>query len=343
MRICKGYIKYIIWIIISIIALYFFYRNANKIKEILLPLLVSVILAYLINPIVTYLERKGIKRVQSIIIVYFLLMIVLSLFAIFIFPVIANEISNLFKMIPDYVSLLTYKINNIKNDYLSYLPREFNNIFAKRANMFNRQMELIIDRAMQGIISMTNHLVNLILSPIITFYLLKDKEALKNGINQFIPQKMRGSFLKILKDIDYVLSNYIRSQIYISLIVTILTSIGLMILRVKYSLLIGILAGILNIIPYFGPILGSIPAVVMGLMDSFYKGIWSFAIFFLVQQIESAIIAPKIMSDNVDLHPITVIIALLVGEQFFGVLGMLLSVPVVAVAKVIFKDIFMEV
>ncbi len=114
MRICKGYIKYIIWIIISIIALYFFYRNANKIKEILLPLLVSVILAYLINPIVTYLERKGIKRVQSIIIVYFLLMIVLSLFAIFIFPVIVNEISNLFKMIPDYVSLLTYKINNIK-------------------------------------------------------------------------------------------------------------------------------------------------------------------------------------------------------------------------------------
>ncbi|AEF17173.1 MULTISPECIES: AI-2E family transporter [Thermoanaerobacterium] len=342
MRICKRYIRYFTWIIIILVVLYFFYMNANKIKEILLPLLVSIILAYLINPIVTYIEKKGIKRVQSIIIVYFLLMIVVSLFAIFIFPVIVNEMSNLFKMIPDYISLLNDKVNNIKNDYLSYLPKEFNKIFIKRANMFDKQMELIVDRAMQSVISMTGHLVNLILSPIITFYLLKDKEVLKNGINEFIPQKMRETFLKILKDIDYVLSNYIRSQIYISLIVTFLTSIGLMILRVKYSLLIGILAGIFNVIPYFGPILGSIPAVVMGLMDSFYKGVWSFVVFFLVQQIESAIIAPKIMSDNVDLHPITVIIALLVGEQFFGILGMLLSVPVVAVVKVIFKDIFIK-
>ncbi|MDI3311814.1 MAG: AI-2E family transporter [Thermoanaerobacterium sp.] len=343
MRISKKYMTYIIWIILAFIILYFFYKNIDKIKEVLFPVFVSIILAYFINPIVTLIESKGIKRVHSIIFVYFLLMIVAALFIIFIFPVIVSEMSNLFKMIPDYISLLTYKINNIKNDYLSYLPKEFNKIFVKRANMFNKQIELVIDKAMQSIILMTGHLVNLILSPIITFYLLKDKEVLKNGINEFIPQKMRGSFLKILKDIDYVLSNYIRSQIYISLIVTVLTSIGLMILKVKYSLLIGILAGILNVIPYFGPILGSIPAVVMGLMDSFYKGVWSFVIFFLVQQIESAVIAPKIMSDNVDLHPITVIIALLVGEQFFGILGMLLSVPVVAIAKVILKDIFLEV
>lgn len=343
MRINKKYITYIISMIIVILFLYFVFRNIDKIKEILFPIFISILIAYLVNPFVSFFEDKGIKRVQSIIIVYFLLLCIMALTVLFIFPIITNEMSSLFKILPGNIDDLTYKINDIKNNYLAYLPKEFSTVLVKRTSMLNKEIASMIDASIQSIISLTGHILNLILTPIITFYLLKDKDILKSEIKEIIPENMRGRFSKILKDLDSVMSKYIRGQIYISIIVTVLTSIGLMIIKVKYSVLIGILAGILNIIPYFGPILGSIPAIVMGLIDSLYKGIWAFVIFFLVQQIESAFFAPKIMSDSVDLHPITVIVALLVGEQFFGIWGMLLSVPVVAMIKVILKDVFIEV
>lgn len=343
MKINKKFITYIIELVIAILIIYFIIRNADKIKEIFFPIFISILMAYIMGPLVKYFEEKGIKKIQAIIIVYILFIGILMSLLFFIFPLITNELSNLFKMLPGYIDDYTSKINDIKNNYLSYLPKEFGIVFIKRTNMLNKVIISKIDTSIQSIMSLTGHILNLILTPIITFYLLKDKEIFKNEIKEIIPETKRAKFSKILKDLDSVMSKYIRGQIYISLFVMVLTSIGLMTIKVKYSILIGILAGVLNIIPYFGPILGSIPAVMMGLLDSLYKGIWAFIMFFLVQQVESAFLAPKIMSDNVDLHPITVIIALLVGEQFFGIWGLLLSVPIVAMIKVLLKDVFIEV
>lgn len=343
MRISSKYYIYILEIIVLTILIYFIHKNISEIMEILTPILISTILAYLINPFVQYFETKGLKKVPSILLVYALILLIMILAIFFILPLVFNEISNLLKMLPKYIDELLKNVDNAKIYYSKLLPKGFELLLNKRIESLNTIAVKKLDILIQELISLSTHILDLIVTPIITFYVLKDKDILKNELKEIIPESKKSTLLRILKDLDNVMSKYIRGQIYISLFVTLLTSIGLMIIKVRYSIVIGIIAGVLNIIPYFGPILGAIPAVTIGLIDSFYKGIWAFIIFFLVQQVESAILAPKIMSDSVDLHPITVIITLLVGEQFFGIWGLLFSLPVVAMIKVILKDILIEI
>ncbi len=122
-----------------------------------------------------------------------------------------------------------------------------------------------------------------------------------------------------------------------ALIVSTMEVIGLFIIKVKYPIILGIVGGIANIIPYFGPIIGAVPAVAVALIQSPVKALWTIIVFTIVQQIDNAFISPKIIEGRLGLHPVTTILAVLAGGEFLGITGMLVAVPIVAILKVIAK------
>lgn len=311
--------------------------------EILSPFLFAIIIAYTLNPLVSYIEKKGIKRLWSVFIVYLAIAGVIFVFSVTLVPKITYEVKKLMESLPE---LGNYSYEYIYNKYVNYnnnidnLPEEFQRV--KDILKFNEnRLEDFVIKAVSSVtnfmLSAFSKVVNMVLTLILAFYFLKDADSFKKMLILSIPKAIRKETLNIAKDIDKVLGGFIRGQLIVAGIVGLLTTISLLILKVEFAVIVGIIAGIANIIPYFGPIVGIIPAAIFASLGGLNKVLWVVGVFILIQQVESAVISPKIISDKVGVHPIVVILSLLIGGKFFGLLGMLLAVPVAAVIKVTVK------
>ncbi|MGB9809277.1 MAG: AI-2E family transporter, partial [Caldanaerobacter sp.] len=246
------------------------------------------------------------------------------------------------KMLPEYIKELNFILNNFKFLYLSNLPPDIENAIERNLNSLTAGMASFVDAFFKSTISMLKGFTELIIIPILTFYFLKDKGVFLKEFENLIPPIYRDRFFILLFKVDRILSKYLRAQVYLSIFVGALTGLGLALVKVRYAFLLGVIAGILNIIPYIGPILSIVPAVAIGFMDSIFKGLWAFAICLFIQQVENVFVTPKVMGDSVGLHPVTVIFVLILGEEFFGIWGLLFSVPVAAILKEVFTEIFLD-
>lgn len=181
--------------------------------------------------------------------------------------------------------------------------------------------------------------MNLVVIPIITFYFLNDKNYFIKKTYLTIPKKYRQDAKRLGKEIDRALGEFIRGRIIVAIFVGVSTTILLLVLRVDFALLIGMIAGAVDIIPYFGPVIGIIPAAFFALLESPVKALWVVLIFIGIQQIENNIISPKVIGEGMGIHPITIILSLIIGGGIFGILGMVFAVPVVAIVKILFSFI----
>ena len=179
--------------------------------------------------------------------------------------------------------------------------------------------------------------------PILTFYFLKDKDYFKNKLYITIPKNKRKEIKELSLEIDRALSQFIRGRLILALFVGVATTIFLFILRVDFALVIGILTGIADIIPYFGPFIGFLPAVFFAYLNSPIKALWVALLFVGIQWAGNNILAPKIIGESIGMHPVTVLLALIIGGGAFGVVGMIFSIPVVAVLRIIFGYILVKV
>jgi predicted PurR-regulated permease PerM len=184
-----------------------------------------------------------------------------------------------------------------------------------------------------------SNIVSIVLIPIYTFYFLKDTQFFRRKVLKSIPKGIRDQVINISRDIDNLLSRFIRGQLIIAMIVGVLSIIALVVLKVQFAFLIGTIAGVTNIIPYFGPIIGAIPAIIVALLDEPMKAIWVIIAFFIIQQTESAILSPKIVGESVGLHPVFVILVLLIGGELFGVIGLIFAIPIAASIKIILNHL----
>ena len=170
---------------------------------------------------------------------------------------------------------------------------------------------------------------------IIAYYYIKDAELLKEGFLSLTPRKWRNFLISTGREVSLILANFIQGQLLTALIVGALESIGLILIHAKYPVVLGMIGGIFNIIPFFGPFLGAIPAVAVSLIESPMKALWTALVFTIIQQIDNSLISPKIIEGRLGLHPVTTILAVLVGGEFMGILGMLIAVPIAAIIKII--------
>ncbi|RKD34780.1 AI-2E family transporter [Thermohalobacter berrensis] len=316
------------------------YKKSAGLLQLLYPFIFAIIFAYLLNPLVNRLENKGISRVFGILIVYVLLIGIVLVISFSIFPKIANEFKKLVEVLPTYFNQLYDFFNNMYIRYsenIENLPPEFQavkNIVRENLNTIQNTVLNSIRNLTNTIINMFSRILSFIIIPILTFYFLKDKDVFKKKLFLILPKPYRTDVVKVTREIDSVLGKFIRGQLIVAAFVGISTTIGLLILKVDFALIIGLIAGIANVIPYFGPIIGAIPAIIFAFLDKPSKVLWVIILFTVIQQIESGIISPKVVGKSVGLHPVIVILSLLIGGSFFGVLGMLLAVPVAVIIKI---------
>ena len=338
--------KQIIYLILSLLGILFILLLINLrsiLASIFAPFILAIVLAYILNPLIKMLRSKGIPRLWGVLLVYLTISIIIFVFSVTLVPRMTAEVKNLIEALPSYGNETFeyfYDMYLKYNKNVESLPEEFQAVKDLLRINISRFQEIIINvlsTITEGLLAAFSKIIGLVLIPILAFYFLKDAEEFKKSLILFIPSPWRKETLAIARDIDGVLGGFIRGQLIVATFVGLLTTVAMLALRVNFAVLIGIIAGIANVIPYFGPVIGIVPGVIFALMDSPIKALWVIIIFTIIQQIESGILSPKIVGESVGVHPLVVILALLVGGKFFGLVGLLIAVPVAGVIKVLGK------
>jgi predicted PurR-regulated permease PerM len=335
-------IFYIISAIVILLIALFLYRFRVKLGKIITPFFMAMIIAYLLNPLVKKLVRKKIPRPAAILLLYLLFSLTLISIIVFIIPELINNAKELMATLPQ----ITARYQGMFNKYVSMIqssnwPADVKEaIFREIYNGTSMAQEYIANTmkySLSTFFETISVFLDLVLAMIIAYYFIKDAEFFKTSVLSLTPRRWRNGMINAGREIHLILTNFIQGQLLTAIIIGTLEMIGLSLVKVKYPLILGLIGGIANIIPYFGPVIGAIPAVAVAIIDSPLKVIWVVVVFVIIQQIDNAFISPKIIEGKLGLHPVSTILAVLIGGEFFGILGMLVSVPIMAIIKVLLK------
>ncbi|MCP8616962.1 AI-2E family transporter [Salirhabdus salicampi] len=335
--------RLLFWLIVSLIVsvlvflvvkTYPFYKEIIVFTfKILTPFVIAAFFAYLLHPLVEWLHKHMMPRWAAILLIYFGVFggAMYGLYKAY--PVFVQQLKELTKNIPALMETFQGWIYNL---YLSTsdLPEEFHD----RLDEIFLQMEDFIASLLTNVISsltgITDVFIILAVIPVIVFYVLKDYYRFKSAIVMVIPERNKERLQTYANDLNKSLGGYLRGQLLVCLFVGVISSLLLWAIRMKYPLLLGTFMGVTNIIPYFGPVLGAVPAVIIAFTISVQKVLYVVIVVFVVQLIESNLLSPYIVGRSLHVHPIFIILALLIGGEAFGIIGMILAVPLLTIGKV---------
>lgn len=315
------------------------------------PFLIAGFLFYLLNPLVKMLmkikiKKFKVKRPLAITIVFLLLVSVLGLVISFFIPRLIEQIKSLVIGLPGYLSelqrFLTHLFNNSHIDWLQKVDlHSYMNKFEGSLTSILKKFILSLTTSLGSVIgTITSVTVTLVTVPFILFYMLKDGEKLVPTVEKFFPEHNRRKVARLLHEMSATLSRYISGQMIECLFVGTFSAIGYSMTGIPYALLVGLFAGITNIIPYLGPYIGLMPALFLAFSKSLPTVFWVIVVCIVVQQLDGNLVYPNVIGKSLHLHPLTIIIILLVAGNIAGLLGMILGVPLYAVTKVVVKFVY---
>lgn len=311
-------------------------------SPILTPFLLAAILAYMGDPLVDRLEAKKIPRTLSVLIVMTLLIGLMILILVILVPLFEQQAATLMQNYPRYLDALSsyitpwlhrfgidfeLDIQGIKQALMENLPAAKS--FAAK----------LIPSLTTGGLALAELVINLVLVPVVLFYVLRDWDPMLAQIGETIPRRARDETISMARDIDKVLGQFLRGQMSVMLLQSVFYVTGLWLVGLNFALPIGILAGMLTFVPYLGAIVGFVLATLAGLIQFQSLGglvpVW--IVFFLGQLLEGVVVTPWLVGNRIGLHPVLVIFALLAFGQLFGFFGVLLALPATAALVVGFK------
>ena len=312
----------------------------KTIFKVVFPLFVGLIVAWLFDPFVKWLEGKGIKRLLGAIITYLIIFLVFYLVLSSLIPILIDQVKEMFRMLPYVFS----KVKGWATDFFAYAEKTGNFDVSKIKGDFFFSIEKVASNVtvtmpsnFLGFVSkLFSFFGTFVLGLIIGFFLIVNFDN-RNKLFNFIPKKYRETTEEILYKVNVSLRSYVKGAFIDSFLIFVLSSIGLWICGLKAPVLFGLFCGLTNVIPYAGPYIGGIPAVVVGFTQSPMIGIFSLVVIAVIQFLEGNFLQPLIMSKTTKLHPVTILLGLLVFGHFFGIIGMLISTPLIAVFKTVFK------
>lgn len=342
---------FVIKIFVAVVILYLIgviFKKYPIVKDTFWALFAAIIVAFVMNPIVTFLENKGIKRSYGVIIVYLSALLIFTILLIIVIPKTIQEVSNLLKSAPAVIEMsgnwflnITNKINNSFNYDLPY-SLDGKKIIESIQNTINGSLEVIQGQLLDSLKSFASGMtmafskvIKFILVFIFSFYFLVDKEKFKNKIIRNLPSKNKDNIIYVSKRINQALLDFIKGRLLMAIFVGFATMVYLLILGVDFAIVIGLITCIADIIPYVGPFLGFIPAILFAFIESPFKALWVGILFVLLQWAENNIIAPKLLSDKTGLNPMLILISIIIGGGMFGVFGMILAVPVTSIIVIL--------
>ena len=326
----KSYLKTIIFVIFIILIIIFCYYSSSIVK----PIFFSALIAYMLKPAVDFLVSKGLNKKAGSLILLFATILIFAGLIFYIIPGIAKDVIDISGNIGKYTNeLMNLKLIKGISSMPPYLKNVLNSSIIKVQEIVSEYLSGFSNQ----VIDFSMELPTYVLAPIFIYYFLSDTDYILNFITMFIPEKIRCKSIELGHEIDRIIGSYIRSQLLLSAVVAILTFAALLILKIRYPLMIAFINGITNIIPYFGPIIGFIPILVAALSQSINKAIIAAVVFFTIQEFESGVIAPKLVGDSIGIHPVFIMVILLIGGKYFGVMGMLFSIPLAGIIKVTYN------
>lgn len=307
---------------------------------ILTPFFIGILLAYLVNPIVAWLMRFRIPRIFAVILVFLFLTLILLLTILLLIPLIEKQLNNLIQMIPRMIewfqmSFLPYITEHLGSEQLINIPN-IKKTLSENWTTAGSYVGILLNTIVHSGFLIISWVMNLILIPVVTFYLLCDWERLLAGVKNLLPRSEAPTIIRLSKECDQVLGAFFRGQLLVMLFIAIFYSIGLTLIGLNIGIILGIILGIISIVPYLGVVVGvataSIAAYVQfGYMQPVFL-VW--LLFFLGQLVDSFYVTPNLVGDRIGLHPVIVIFAILAGGSLFGFLGVLLALPIAAVIMV---------
>ncbi|MFY0761874.1 AI-2E family transporter [Metabacillus dongyingensis] len=308
------------------------------------PILIAGILFFIFSPVVKLLEKNKVPRTLAILILYLIFIGLILLLLSTVGPVVSQQITDLFKNFPRYISEISQFILNLSESgwFTWVMTQEYVSIeetidkMEKSLGYLTTTLPESITSSLTKVLGFVTNITLIIITvPFILFYMLKDGHKFPITAVKILPAAYRREGIKIFEDLYQTLAAYIQGQLLVSLFVGTGCFIGYTLIGLDYALILGIAVAVANIIPYVGPFIGAAPAVVIALLDSPTKALLAAVAVTVVQQIDGNILSPLIIGKRLNTHPLTIILLLIGAGSFGGILGMILAVPTYAVLKAV--------
>ncbi|MBY9079500.1 AI-2E family transporter [Paenibacillus sp. HN-1] len=335
--------RWMVGVLLGLIILYFIWQLRPMLmsiytflKAVLAPFLAAMIISYVLNPVVSLLARRKMPRGAAVLLIYAVFLTVLAVIAINLIPMLIEQLEELNEHLPE----MTLRAQGLMHSMDTRLIPQgvetgMNNWFFQWENRLAKGISNFLDH-----IGTTIGVVfDAFIIPFLVFYILKDFDVFERLVISCLPRSRRKSIVKMLRDIDIALGNYIRGQFIVGVMIGILAYIGYALIGIPYALLFACFVAIFDIVPYLGPFLGAAPALVMASTVSIRLVLLVIVVNTLCQMLESNVISPQVVGRTLHLHPLLIIFALLVGGELAGIIGLILAVPVFAAGKVVLQHI----
>lgn len=344
----KNPLHILYWLTIGILSFLLFYLFVKLFPfysavfaflwSIFFPFLLSILIAYLLYPIVQKIHSLNIPKGLAILLIYVLFFGGIIFAINRVYPLFIRQLTELSDQLPELITTYKEWIYQLYES-TAFLPEV---VHDKMDNLFSKietDIEKLVSKFVISITKIFDIIIVITVIPVLIFYFLKDTKQMKVWLKKWIPSTYHHRAHVILYSIDKSLGNYIRGQMLVCLFVSITTFICFYFLGLKYALVLAIIMGITNFIPYFGPIIGALPALAIALTISTNLVIFVVLTVFIIQLIESNLLSPYIVGRSIHIHPVAIIFALLVGSELGGVIGLLVAVPLLTVSNEIVKQI----
>ncbi|MFV9510949.1 AI-2E family transporter [Tepidibacillus sp. LV47] len=342
------YAKAFIYLLISILVLtiLFLFMKLSPIfgqifffiKNLFLPFFIALIISYLLHPIVTLLHDRGVPRSLAVLLIYIVFFGSVTIISLKAFPLLVTQIKELGENLPQIVNHLKSWLDGLRNGYP--IPDSIQKGINHSIQGWETKLTNIFSHMMDFLGNTISILFTIFLVPFVSFYILKDYKLIEKTVITFVPRKKRKGMIRLLKEIDEALGNYIRGQLIVITIVGVFAYIGYLIIDLPYPLLLAFIVSVTDIIPYIGPFIGMAPALIVAMSISWKMAISVLIVNTTIQALEGNIIAPQVVGRKLNIHPLLIIFALLIGGEVGGIFGMILAVPIFAIIKVILQHIF---
>lgn len=348
MYINKKAVQFLYWVITGIFVFLFIFLLVKLFPfygavfsflwYLLAPFLIACLIAYLLHPIVCKLHELGMPKSIAILLIYLIFFGGGTYLVYQFYPTFLLQLRDLNEHLPDLVNMYETIIYQVYES-TSLLPETVHEKIDQVITKVETDIEQFIGKIIGAITKIFDIIIWITVIPVLVFYFLKDYDHIKEYMKRFIPNQYLPEGSKLVHAVNESLGGYIRGQLIVSFFVGLVTYAVFQILELKYALLLGIIMGLTNIIPYFGPIIGAIPVIAIAITVSGKMVIYALIAIFAIQLIEGNFLAPYIVGKTTELHPVVIIFILLLGGQLGGVIGMILAVPFVTIMKVIIKHV----
>jgi len=315
-------------------------------RRVVAPFFIAFTLAYIMDPLVDKMVHKGFPRTGSVLFLMAVFFFLLVFACILFIPILSTQTESLMQNIPIYIGIFQDWIRPLLDMVKGLDPEKveeiLNGVLSRFGELPMKALQFsgkLLWGSISNLFNIILMIANLVIIPVVMFYLLRDFDSINKRLLALIPPRLQEKTRELTLEIDQVLSSFVRGQLVVVALMGLMYALGLFLCDTPMSLSLGLMAGLVNLVPYLGLVLGFVPAAILTFMHNqeWLSVLGVAGVFAFVQGIEGMIITPRIVGENIGLHPVAVIFAVLLGGELFGLVGMLLGVPIVAILNVLFS------